>query len=82
MLTSSVSFEEFAGMQISIRALPQGVCVGGADKRHKALTRLFQTDDVERKWTYCRLGCCVLSAVLQIYFTFAGHKDYVKPISG
>lgn len=45
-------------------------------------SRLFQTDDVERKWTYSSLGCCVLSAGPQIYVTFAGHKDYVKPILG
>lgn len=32
MLLVSDSYEEFAGMKISIQALPQEVCVGGVDK--------------------------------------------------
>lgn len=59
----------------------RGMCKW-ADKCHEALTRLFRRDDVERKWTCSSLGCCVLSAIHRIYFTFAGHKDYVKAISG
>lgn len=60
----------------------QEVCVGGADRWHRNLTRLFQTDSAERKWAYGRLGCCVLSAVPQIYFTSAGYICYMKTISG
>lgn len=74
-------YEEFAGVPVSICALPRELYVGGGDKWHEALTRLFQTDNVGRKWTSGCLGCCVLSAVPQIYFTFVGYKDYVKPIS-
>lgn len=46
----------------------------GLHKCYEVLTKLFQTDDVERKWTYASLECWVLSAVPQIYFTFAGQR--------
>lgn len=82
MLLILDSYEEFSGMPVSICALPWEVCVGGGDRWHEALTKLFQTDNVGRKWTSACLGCCVLSAVPQIYFTFVGYNDYVKSISG
>lgn len=76
-----ISWIKFTGMQIFVWALFQEMCVGVADRWHWAFTMLFQTDDAERKWTYGSLGCSVLSALPQIYFTFSGYGDYKKPIS-